>query len=332
MISSAHWLHASSWGSIHMVQFHRISIGTSRSASFLHFHDVLCTVRSRIRRAKKRGHSTFSINVECPLFSSLGEVQLFPRPMGEGQGEGTQSNTYALRLMPYASLRDLFILLFPPIVIFVVVSSKTGFSEHMRYVLPSFPFFYIAVSGVGRIFGNLKEGVLISPLEGVHCGLSRPSWRFRFVPLFSVPLVGVLASWLVASSLWIYPHSLSYFNEAIGGALNGPDYLRGSNVDWGQDIRYWYRKQFKMLENASLISFGSFFPPDTYPTLIPSRNHCNQSRTQLTASVNAFNNPFMQNMYYVVCSAELKRKLEKSVLRNEIVPCTYAMRTIELRD
>jgi hypothetical protein len=42
--------------------------------------------------------------------------------------------------------------------------------------------------------------------------------------------------WFVASSLWIYPHSLSYFNESIGGPLNGPKHLLGSNVDWGQDL------------------------------------------------------------------------------------------------
>ena len=172
------------------------------------------------------------------LRERLGGGQRFHRPVGEGQGEGTQSNTSALRLTPYASRRDLFILLFPPLVIFTVVSSKTGFSEHMRYVLPSFPFFFIAISGVGRLLRNSKGVVLTTPLGGVYCERSRRSWRFRFVPLFSVPLVGVLSSWLFASSLWIYPHSLSYFNEAIGGPLNGASHLLGSNVDWGQDLVY----------------------------------------------------------------------------------------------
>lgn len=44
--------------------------------------------------------------------------------------------------------------------------------------------------------------------------------------------------WFISSSLWVYPHSLSYFNEVIGGPLNGPRHLLGSNVDWGQDLRY----------------------------------------------------------------------------------------------
>jgi hypothetical protein len=55
--------------------------------------------------------------------------------------------------------------------------------------------------------------------------------------LLSLAVAGSLC-WFVTSSLWIYPHSLSYFNESIGGPLNGPQHLLGSNVDWGQDLRY----------------------------------------------------------------------------------------------
>jgi hypothetical protein len=53
---------------------------------------------------------------------------------------------------PAPSFRDEFILLFPALVIFAAVSSKTGFSEHMRYVLPSFPFFFIWISQLGRFW------------------------------------------------------------------------------------------------------------------------------------------------------------------------------------
>jgi len=59
-------------------------------------------------------------------------------------------------------------------------------------------------------------------------------------------LVAASFGWFLASSLWIYPHSLSYFNESIGGPLNGPKHLLGSNVDWGQDRRYldcWLKGQ-----------------------------------------------------------------------------------------
>jgi hypothetical protein len=62
------------------------------------------------------------------------------------------------------------------------------------------------------------------------------------VRLIATILVTVLLAWFIASSLWIYPHSLAYFNEAIGGPLNGSNHLLGSNLDWGQDLRYLLRK------------------------------------------------------------------------------------------
>lgn len=75
-----------------------------------------------------------------------------------------------------------------------------------------------------------------------------------------IALTGCLA-WFVASSLWIYPHSLSYFNESIGGPLNGPEYLLGSNVDWGQDLRYLRNWMLPAsAKNYSLYYFGLFNP------------------------------------------------------------------------
>jgi hypothetical protein len=58
-----------------------------------------------------------------------------------------------------------------------------------------------------------------------------------FQSLFSILVAGSFC-WFSASSLWLFPHSISYFNEAVGGPLNGPEHLLGSNVDWGQDLRY----------------------------------------------------------------------------------------------
>jgi hypothetical protein len=42
--------------------------------------------------------------------------------------------------------------------------------------------------------------------------------------------------WSIASSLGVYPHSLSYFNELVGGPANGHAHLLDSNIDWGQDL------------------------------------------------------------------------------------------------
>jgi hypothetical protein len=47
-----------------------------------------------------------------------------------------------------------------------------------------------------------------------------------------------MLAWSVGSSLWYYPHSLSYFNELVGGPMGGPKHLLDSNIDWGQDLFY----------------------------------------------------------------------------------------------
>ncbi len=68
-------------------------------------------------------------------------------------------------------------------------------------------------------------------------------------PFFTLASAGSFC-WFVTSSLWIYPHSLSYFNESIGGPLNGPEHLLGSAVDWGQDLRYLAQLQEELPSDA----------------------------------------------------------------------------------
>jgi 4-amino-4-deoxy-L-arabinose transferase-like glycosyltransferase len=140
---------------------------------------------------------------------------------------------------PTASLRDEVVLLFPVLLIFAVVSAKTGFNEHVRYVVPAIPFFVIALSQVAGGKRLTNESHLPHNYMPVVWGVLFSSRRGgRRMPALLMAVVAFAGSWLVASSLWIYPHSLSYFNESIGGPLNGPRYLLGSNVDWGQDLRY----------------------------------------------------------------------------------------------
>jgi len=108
------------------------------------------------------------------------------------------------------SWRDEMVLLAPIIVVLVLVSSQTGFNHHMRYVLPVFPFAFIWMSKVTRAieFGHRKVAILAA--------------------------AAVL--WSTASSLYYYPHNLSYFNELVGGPKNGHLHLLDSNIDWGQDL------------------------------------------------------------------------------------------------
>jgi hypothetical protein len=100
----------------------------------------------------------------------------------------------------------------PAGIIFAFVSSQTGFSHHMRYVLPFCPFVLIATS---------KLAYFLHPAR----------WKAGL-------LVAVLFLWALASSLAIHPHYLSYFNELAGGPDNGHEHLLDSNIDWGQDLLY----------------------------------------------------------------------------------------------
>ncbi|MEJ7592116.1 MAG: hypothetical protein WKF77_11240 [Planctomycetaceae bacterium] len=56
--------------------------------------------------------------------------------------------------------------------------------------------------------------------------------RLRLLRLLSV----ICVTGTIVSSLSVYPHSLSYFNELSGGSLNGWKHLDSSNIDWGQDL------------------------------------------------------------------------------------------------
>lgn len=43
--------------------------------------------------------------------------------------------------------------------------------------------------------------------------------------------------WYCLSSIFSFPHYLSYFNELVGGSQNGYKYVVDSNYDWGQDLK-----------------------------------------------------------------------------------------------
>jgi hypothetical protein len=166
--------------------------------------------------------------------------------------------------------RDEFILLAPAIIILAFVSSQTGFSEHMRYVLPIFPFFFVWISRVAVVFdgssgreargGEMMDGA--ENAEGSPTRLARPTidfatWRRR---LFGGLIIASLA-WSIISSLSVYPHSLSYFNELVG-PTGGPKHLIHSNVDWGQDLLFLKKwlDQHPEAKPLKLAYFGYFDP------------------------------------------------------------------------
>ncbi len=106
----------------------------------------------------------------------------------------------------------------------------------VRHILPTFPFTYILV-GLGLTFG----------LEQIK------NLKFKkVITSFAMLLIG----WYILSSLSVYPHYLSYFNEIGGGADNGYKFVVDSNYDWGQDLKRL--KKFVEENNIDKIKIDYF--------------------------------------------------------------------------
>ena len=132
--------------------------------------------------------------------------------------------------------RDEIMLLVPAAGILLLVSSQTGLSLHPRYVLPTAPFMFVWISRLGRSFAR-QDWPIVAPAAIALC-------------------------WSAASSLWIYPHSLSYFNELAGGPKNGHEHLVSSGIGWGQDLLFlkdWLERHPEA-KPLRLASFGQVDP------------------------------------------------------------------------
>lgn len=101
-------------------------------------------------------------------------------------------------------------LLLPAGMIFAAVALFGNIQIGIRYLLPCWPFVFAFTA--------------ISAGEMAATAVSRIT-------------VGTLAAASLASTLFAFPHYLSYFNEIAGGGPGGYRYLSDSNVDWGQDLR-----------------------------------------------------------------------------------------------
>ncbi|HUY32969.1 MAG TPA: glycosyltransferase family 39 protein [Pirellulales bacterium] len=199
--------------------------------------------------------------------------------------------------------RNELVLLAPLAAVLVLVSSQTGISRYLRYVLPIAPYAFIWASGVFRdlrwrsFVGGEPPTNNAGPREdetdetnrttdssdnadsadveraakraaggktsylnesgaeesypncppresGGRCPPYDDGTARRPFPTES-HLIQALAlaalAWSVMSSLWYYPHSMSYFNELAGGPRGGHAHLIDANIDWGQDLLYLKR-------------------------------------------------------------------------------------------
>ncbi len=157
--------------------------------------------------------------------------------------------------------RDDAILAAHMLTILALVSSQTGLNHHLRYVLPVFPLLFVWTSKIAP-FAFAK------------------GWRV------SIP-TGLALTWSVVSSLAIYPHSLSYFNELAGGPTGGSAELLHSNIDYGQDLLYLKRWLDEHPEARPLgLAYYGYFDPHVAGiefTLPPKDRFCRKAPGQCSA-------------------------------------------------
>jgi hypothetical protein len=115
-------------------------------------------------------------------------------------------------------LRDELQVLLPACVLAVALVLGSAIGMHSRYAIPMLPFLFILCGKLARL-----------PCSAYPCGHAA---------------VVAMVTWGISSSLLVYPHSISYFNEIAGGPSHGYQYLAKSDSSWGQDLillRKWLR-------------------------------------------------------------------------------------------
>lgn len=102
-----------------------------------------------------------------------------------------------------------FVLAVTPAVFFLLCMSS-HINIGVRHLLPVYPFLFVLLAA--------------AVFQG----------RFRRA---RAALLALVVAVLLAESVRIYPHYLSFFNTLAGGPGRGPEYLVDSNIDWGQDVK-----------------------------------------------------------------------------------------------
>ena len=117
------------------------------------------------------------------------------------------------RLRARESLWDALCLLLP-VAIYLGAAMATEINIGLRHVLPVYPFF-----------------IVFACVAAWQIAIWFPRPRVKFTILG-----GVVGAW-IATYASAYPHTLTFFNLAVGGAKGGSEYLVDSNLDWGQHLK-----------------------------------------------------------------------------------------------
>lgn len=202
-----------------------------------------------------------------------------------------------------ASWPDEFTLGAIPVTVLLAMSFGTDINLGLRYILPAFPFAFIAMGKVARWAQD-----------------QRPPLRRAAVSGIAFALLGT-----VGASLSVHPHYLAYFNWLSGGPDRGSEHLIDSNLDWGQDLvtlRNWLRTHAPG-EKVGLAYFGQinpnilnlrregfdwFLPPPAPGSLRPLSNPAvlDGPASHLTPGLYAVSASFVRGLPYAIYDPSLR--------------------------
>ncbi|MCP4538537.1 MAG: phospholipid carrier-dependent glycosyltransferase [Chloroflexi bacterium] len=130
---------------------------------------------------------------------------------------------------------------------YVIVAITRGPNLGYRHILPIHPMLYLTIAGgIGWIWKR-----------------SRQIGRWSIV---------ILSLWYVVGTMWVYPHSIAFFNELVGGSMNGWRYLADSNTDWGQAwkaLRAFRDEQSLNYSYSGPEGYSGITPYDAWNTPLP---------------------------------------------------------------
>jgi len=87
----------------------------------------------------------------------------------------------------------------------------------LRHILPTFAFTYmLVVFGLSKFVTSITNKQLKQNVQAA---------------------IGVIIACFAASSIFIFPHYIAYYNELAGGPDKGYKIAVDSNLDWGQDLK-----------------------------------------------------------------------------------------------
>lgn len=92
-------------------------------------------------------------------------------------------------------------------------------------------------------------------------------WKWKIGRRMLSACSAVLGIWLIFSTLAVFPHHISYFNEMVGGPANGYKYLVDSNLDWGQDLIRLKQFLAREGEHSVILSYFGSADPHYYGIL-----------------------------------------------------------------